>query len=164
MTVTQAWETSPAYEQHYAERRHHVAKLLEQWGSVRNTEWPDDARFVTIKGFDDQALMWRELVNIGRASIQKHLPGWKLAELFPQRTWDEATHDVYFTEVTNGNVHKQKHSNTLAAFILSPAGNYVRCVILGCGHPYADATRQSSQYTEYRCPHCNYTWGVDTSG
>ena len=157
------WETTLAYETHYAQTRERVAKLLEEWGSHNSNVWPEFARFVRIGEPHLTHAWFNQIVHIGRCSINKSIAGWRLQELFPQWKWDESTHDVWFIEVVDGNVHVAgKEPRRLAGYILGPT--YVRVVELGCDHPNKTQRVAGNLYTRYQCPDCGHEWGVDTSG
>lgn len=160
-TYNPPWEVSPAHEEHYHEAKHYVADLLFSWGSTTNSKWPENARFVSMSEPQMEPSWFYQIVHLGRAGIMKQIPGWRLTELFPSRTWEQWTHDVYFVEQVIGNVRKHAHAPTLLAYIVGV--NYVRVVTLGCDHPNAGVTRSSGNYREFACPSCGYTWGVDTS-
>lgn len=157
------WETSSAYAQHYAEVRSRVADLLHEWGSHRNSEWPDAARFIRMSQPHMSPAWFTQIVHLGRAGIGKSIPGWKLSELFPRYTWDQYTHDVYFVEVSQGNVrYEDRHPRQLSGYI--QGSDYIRVVELGCDHPNQQQVADGAQFRKYHCPDCDYTWGVDTSG
>jgi hypothetical protein len=157
------WETSAAYEQHYAECRHRVAAQLIAWGSTSNSKWPDKGRFIRITTLYLQPSMVQNMIELGRRSIQRTIPGYKLTELFPNLSWEQHVYDVYFVEVLHGNVRKPNQRNPeLMGYITD--GETLRCVHLGCNHPDAKVIRTANCYREYRCPNCEYTWGEDSSG
>ena len=162
-TYNPPWETSSAYIQHYAEVRERVADILHAWGSDRNSQWPEDARFIRIGQPQMTPAWFTQIVHLGRAGIGRSIPGWKLQELFPQLSWDQYTHDVYFTEMTQGNVqYTDSNPRQLSAYIQGP--DYIRVVELGCDHPNAEQVANGASFRKYHCGDCGYTWGVDSSG
>jgi hypothetical protein len=160
-TMNSTWELSAAHETYYAERKAHVAELLHTWGSTTNSQWPHMGRFISINEVQMTPAWFVQIVMIGKAGIAKTIPGWRLAQLFPQRTWGEHSHDAYFMEITNGNVNKDSRAAHLMAYIVGV--DYVRVVELGCHHPHYVTSRVSGSWSEYRCESCDYKWGVDSS-
>ncbi len=161
MRESHIWELSLAHEQHYHERRAHVADLLVQWGSVTNTKWPERARFIAVHDILLTPAWLPRIVEIGKLSISRTIPGWKLTELFPTKQWRQWAHDVYFVEARQGNVDKGPHAASLHAYVA--ADDYMRVISLVCDHTNATTRVISQAYTEYACPDCGYKWGVDTS-
>lgn len=157
------WECSLAYEQHYAEQRSRIANLLEEWGSTTNSKWPEQARFIRI-GQPKLTTDWvQQVIQLGRASIELHIPGYTLTKLFPQLAWHEWVHDVYFTEVSDGNVkYDGVNPRRLAAYTFMP--DYTRVIELGCDHPNAEVVATGNCFRKYKCPSCEYVWAVDSSG
>ena len=165
-TATQSeWECSASFVQHYQECREHVARWLAEHGSERNTMWPDGARFISGRTVTDPSLCWHLGQIAGFRGVSRHISGKQMHMLFPNGGFDpnRASYDVSFIEVTSGNVRKEgQHSLLMQAQALKDDGIFV--VNLGCDHPNATVVRSGYQYNSYRCPHCGYEWGVDTSG
>lgn len=160
-TTRTPWECTSSFEQHYAEARSHVADLLAEWGSHRNGQWPDDARFVSI-GQPKMTTAWfNQIVHLGRAGVTLSIPGWKLTELFPSLSWEQHTHDVYAVEPSHGNVRKMR-APELMMYVVGI--DYVRVIHLGCDHPNPTTTKAGNCYREYNCTACGFSWGEDSSG
>lgn len=164
MTTTlnrHVWECSPAFEQHYAEMRHHVAAVLDKWEAGGYNDWPTRARFVSIGQPKMTPAWFNQIVEIGRRGITHSVPAFKLSDAFPNLTWHPYTHDVHFIEPSHGNV-RLGHADELLAYIV--CATYVRVVHLGCDHPAPTITKTANCYREYRCDACGFTWGEDSSG
>ena len=160
-TTTYTWELSTSFEQWCAEARHHVQTVLDSWDAGRYNDWPTDARFISIGQPKLEAAWFNQIVAIGQRGITHSVPAFKLEMAFPQMTWLPYTHDVYFIEVTHGNVRMSRASE-LYAYIV--CGDYVRVAHLGCDHTNATCTKQANCYREYSCEACGFTWGEDSSG
>jgi hypothetical protein len=162
--ATTPWEQSKAYYDWVHESKDMAQRMLTTWGSRTNTQWPDDARFISINELTSVVVIANAMGDYAPRSIVKRIPGWKLAELFPQKRWDAYTHDVYFFEVKNGNVEKAPRKPTHQLGALTIGSDAVRYILLGCDHPNRTTVRQANCYREYQCLNCEYTWGEDSSG
>ena len=161
-TYNPPWECSAAFEQHYGELRNEVAHLLYEWGSHRNSEWPEAARFIRISEVEPSVNWFTQIIQLGRRGIERQIPGWKLQELFPNHDWPGYTLDVYFVVHIEGNVNRGVRPRALTAYIVHPLT--IKIVELGCDHPNRTQKKAGQQYTQYDCPDCGYKWGVDTTG
>lgn len=164
-TTRTEWECSAPFVQHYQEAREHVQRWLHEHGSDRNTIWPDGARFISGRRVTDPSYIYHAAIIAGYRGIERNLSGRQLNMLFPNGGFDpnRAEYKAYFIEVTTGNVrYEGKHSALMQAHIVNDTDVFV--VNLGCDHPQATKIRGGDQYNVYRCPNCNYEWGVDTSG
>lgn len=160
-TTTHAWELSTSFETWCSEARHHVQHVLDSWNAGRYNDWPTKARFISITQPEMTAAWFNQIVALGQRGITHSVPAFKLIEAFPQFTWEPYTHDVYFIEVTHGNV-RMSRAPELHAYIV--CGPYVRVAHLGCDHPHAQLTKKGNCYREYTCESCGFSWGEDSSG
>lgn len=163
-TMPRVWEQSQPYYEWVSECKDNAIAMLYEWGSKTNTQWPDDARFISITEWTDPVTIASQMGDRAGRSIVKRIPGWKLAELFPARQWNGQTHDVYFFELTRGNVHRKGDAPSMELGGIIIGSDAVRFVRLGCNHPNAKITKTANCYREYVCPTCDYKWGEDSSG
>lgn len=159
--INRPWECSASYVAYYQERREHVARWLADNGSGRNSEWPDQARYISDRLLSDHSLIFYHGKRAGECGIERQISGKKLSMLFPNRRFDHGlTYHVQFTEHVQGNVRKTDNTEMIAAV---PTLDGLLVVSLGCDHPNIKLAKAGQQYTEYHCPDCQYRYGVDTS-
>lgn len=163
-TMPRAWETSKAYYDWIGESKDNTLAMLFQWGSKTNSQWPDDARFVSLAEWTDPVVCAQQCADKAPRSIVKRIPGWKLRELFPVRDWKAYTHDVYFFELTRGNVQRAGDAPSMELGGIIIGSNAIRYVRLGCNHPDTKTIKTANCYREFACNNCGYTWGEDSSG
>lgn len=156
------WECSAAFEQKYAEDREFVARMLQDWGCRRNTDWPARAA-VSDVAIVPATAHWLPAIfrRSGMAGIHHNVDSKLIRQHVDTAFPNKGISDVYFVEQLYGNVQHGRIP-TLAAYIPlhSPAlGIY--CIKLGCNHQGASIIKDEINVRTWHCPRCDATWGED---
>lgn len=157
-TVWQPWETAPSYEQFYAERRHELARLLEEWGVDSNNAWPDRAVVVRVERPKVSAHWATQLIEIGRRGIHTHVRSYHLQRVIDQVIDVPGTLDVYWIVPSYGT--RTMSNRQVSGYVF--AGDEVIVVTLGCSHDHVNRIVRGRLDINH-CLDCGSTWEYDSS-
>lgn len=163
------WETSSAWEQHYAELRTHVARQLSEWGTKTGNDWPDRANIIEASLVSMTPAWFSTIVGLGNRGLRLPIELKNMPEVV-QRTIDAEGQkhwvlDTYWQETMPEQGNKQgRHAPALTCYI--PLLFHVCVVRLGCAHSNVSIEPHSLRHPiktleKYHCHECGHDWEVD---